>query len=137
MEANPTLKKRPCRICRKWFRPNPRVGENQKTCAKAKCKDEWHRKKCATWNKQNNGYFKAIYLDKKLELAKENSKDIQTTQNKTLTISRLKLGLSWRDIQEAIGLQQAVIIEYFLQLLFRRVQEEIELTFCKKREKDQ
>ena len=32
-EDNPT-RKRPCRICRKWFRPNPRLGERQRQVQK-------------------------------------------------------------------------------------------------------
>ena len=58
--------KRPCRICGKWFVPNPRLGERQKTCGTDVCKQRWHTAKCAEWNSQNRAYFKEIYLRSRL-----------------------------------------------------------------------
>ncbi len=40
------VRKKPCRICRRWFMPNPRLKERQMTCGNSLCKKEWHRKKC-------------------------------------------------------------------------------------------
>jgi hypothetical protein len=60
-------KKRPCRISGRWVTPHPRLKERQKTCADALCKREWHRRKCAQWNKSNPDYFKSNYLQKKLD----------------------------------------------------------------------
>ena len=60
-------KKRPCGICRRWFTPHPRLKDRQQTCGDPVCKKEWHRKKCAEWNKRNGDYFKANYLQKKLD----------------------------------------------------------------------
>ncbi len=120
------LKKRPCRICGKWYRPNPRVGDSQKTCSDPDCKREWHKKQCARWNKSNKEYFKAIYLSKKLEEVKKNSAVSDEVQGKNLTLPpRLKLGLPRKEVQEAIGLQHLVIIEYIAQLLMKRFQEVI------------
>lgn len=33
---------RPCGVCGKWFRPDPRPGERQHTCGKPGCRREWH-----------------------------------------------------------------------------------------------
>jgi len=111
--------KRPCRICRRWFTPNPRVKDRQKTCGGASCKREWHRKKCSDWNKQNTDYYRTNYLQKKLEE--------ETGSKKTSKIlpvkSRLKSGLPHNLVQEVIGIQHLIIIEYFGQLLFGRFQE--------------
>jgi hypothetical protein len=109
-------KKRPCRICRRWFMPNPRLKDRQKTCGDAACKREWHRRKCAQWNKNNSDYFKANYLQSKLN--PENAKALQPT-------SRLKSGLPLGYVQEVISVQHLIIIEYFGQLLFRRFQAAI------------
>ena len=110
MQKDLGWKKRPCRICGRWFTPNPRLKDRQKTCADPHCKREWHRKKCAQWNKSNPDYFKSNYLQKKLE---------GTPGCK----SRFKSGLPLVFVQEVIGIQHLVIIEYFGQLLKRRFQE--------------
>ena len=105
-------KKRPCRICGRWFVPDPRLKDRQKTCADAQCKREWHRRKCAQWNKDNADYFKSNYLQKKLEA--------------TLACkSRFRSGLPLVFVQEVIGLQPLVILEYLVQHLLRRFQEVI------------
>ena len=40
-------KKCPCRVCRKWYRPDPRLGERQRTCGEEACKREWNLRLCA------------------------------------------------------------------------------------------
>ena len=119
MGKGDTCRKRPCRICRRWFMPNPKVKNDQKTCGAPLCKREWHRKKCAEWNKKNRDYFKANYLQKKLEAVTLPGAPPRSPRIE----SRLKLGLPFSCFQEAISIQQAVIIEYFGLLLFRRFQE--------------
>lgn len=106
-------KKRPCSICRRWFMPHPRLKERQKTCGDPFCKKEWHRRKCSEWNRANSDYFKANYLQKKL--------DSQATT--TPVKSRLKTGLPLERVQEVIGIKHIVIIEYLAQLLVQRFQD--------------
>jgi len=112
-------KKRPCRICRRWFLPNPKLRDRQKTCGDDQCKREWHRRKCAEWNKNNADYFRSNYLHNKLDDASQSQKVSETLQPK----SRLKSGLPLHYVQEVIGIQHLVIIEYLAQLLFGRFQE--------------
>lgn len=95
--------------------PHPRLKERQKTCGDAACKNEWHRRKCTEWNRANSDYFKANYLQRKL--------DSQATT--TPLKSRLKTGLPLNRVQEVIGMQHLVIIEYLAQLLVRRFQDVI------------
>ena len=119
--------KRPCRICSRWFMPNPRLKDRQKTCGDAQCKREWHRRKCAEWNKENSNYFKANYLQKKLDAALQSEKVSITPQPKSGPLAptkiRLRSGLPFEYVQEVIGTQHLIIIEYLAQLLFRRFQE--------------
>jgi len=112
-------KKRPCRICRRWFRPHARLKDRQKTCGDPACQKEWHRRTCARWNKDNGEYFKEIYLDKKLkaEVACRDSTGPLARK------SRFPGALPREIVQEVIGTQHLIIIEYFGQLLLRRVQE--------------
>jgi len=89
MSRSPT-RKRPCRVCKRWFIPHPRLKERQKTCGDQQCQREWHRRKCEQWNHNNADYFKDNYLDKKLE---------QTGTPR----SRLKTGLPLSYVQQLIG----------------------------------
>ena len=65
--------KRPCCICRKWFKPDVRQKGRQKTCGRSACKTELHRRNCQKWNKENGEYVKNNYLGKKLEKIEEKS----------------------------------------------------------------
>lgn len=126
-------KKRPCRICRKWFTPNPRVGARQKTCGDSECMRKWHTRKCAEWNRNNRQCSQENYFHDKLTLAlNQNDTDKRASvANATakplvfysLTTQYPRLPRSF--IQEVIGVQQLVIIEHIAQQLFRDVQEVI------------
>ena len=123
------MRKRPCRICRRWFSPHPRLEDRQMTCGDPKCKREWHRRKCAEWNKKNDDYFKTNYLGKKLEAVTQPEQISASPEPKKHPIpllkSRLKSGLPQEKVQEVIGVEHLVIIEYLAQLLLKRFQEVI------------
>jgi hypothetical protein len=94
------------------------------TCGDARCKTEWHRKKCEEWNRRNSDYFKANYLQKRLEAAGRGagtckSLTAKCSPGRTLK-SRMKTGLPLEYVQEVIGIQHLIIIEYLAQLLNRR-----------------
>ena len=94
--------KRPCRICRRWFTPNPRLKDRQKTCGDALCKREWHRKKCSAWNKENTDYYRTNYLQKKLDEATGTKKTSKILPVK----SRLNTGLPHGFVQEVIDFER-------------------------------
>jgi hypothetical protein len=50
-------KKRPCRICRRWFRPDPRVGDRQRACSRPECQQERRSKTQAVWRSRNPEYY--------------------------------------------------------------------------------
>lgn len=120
-------RKRPCRICRRWFVANPRLGDRQKTCGSAECQRLWHAKKCREWNGRNREYFQAIYLARKLSLLSEQHQAARADPPAVILLprSRLRLGIPRWEVQEVIGAQTLVIIEYVSQLLLRRFQEVI------------
>jgi hypothetical protein len=111
------MRRRPCRICRRWFSPHPRVQERQMTCGDLHCKREWHRKKCAEWNRKNGDYFRTNYLHKKL--------DGVNGSRGSPARSRFETKLPRQRVQEVIGMEHLVIMEYLAQLLWRRFQEVI------------
>lgn len=115
-------RKRPCRICGKWFSPNPRLGERQKTCGDKECQRKWHAKKCREWNRKNLPYFQEIYLERCLASC-ETPRGQVTTK---LSNAVIPASLPATSVQEVINLQQLVIIRYLLRQPNRRFQEVIE-----------
>ena len=124
MSTTPT-RKRPCRICRRWFLPDPRLKERQMTCGKTYCKREWHKKKCAEWNRKNRDYFKANYLQKKIDAATQCRGDPEAALPVTIPASRMKTGMPLEYVKEVIGVQPVIIHEYLAQLLDRRWRQTI------------
>jgi hypothetical protein len=61
----PEARKRPCSICRCWFRPNPRVGGRQHVCGKPACQTERRQKTQADWRRRNRGYAIAWRIDRR------------------------------------------------------------------------
>src|SRR5215471_7524008 len=55
----PDVRKRPCCICRHWFRPDPRVGGRQRACGRAECQATRRRQTQAAWRARNPDYFTA------------------------------------------------------------------------------
>jgi hypothetical protein len=103
------------------------------TCGYARCKTEWHRRKCAEWNRRNSDYFKANYLQKKLEAAGQGADISKTPAAKSSPCrtlkSRMKTGLPLEYVQEVAGIQHLIIIEYLAQLLNRRFAKTMTASF--------
>jgi len=55
----PDTRKRPCCICRHWFRPDPRVGTRQRACRQVECQVARRRQTQAAWRRRNPDYFLA------------------------------------------------------------------------------
>lgn len=102
-------RKRPCRICRRWFLPNARLRKRQVTCADPDCQRKWHTKKCREWNRANKAYFRANYLQNKLDA-------VGDAGGKPAK-SRLNTGLPSEVVQAVIGIKHLVIIEYMAQFI--------------------
>ena len=61
----PEARKRPCTICRRWFRPDPRVGTRQRACGNPDCQTERRQKTQESWRGRNRGYSMASRLDRR------------------------------------------------------------------------
>ena len=55
----PDAQKKPCCICRRWFRPDPRIGSRQRACQNPDCQVARRRKKQKRWRERNPDYFLA------------------------------------------------------------------------------
>ena len=122
------LKKRPCRICKKWFRPNSRLGDRQKTCGALECQRQWHIRTCTQWNLKNRAFAKESYLKDRLDQLAPGSKTSSPPlppPSKSSPPWTSPLDYPRGVVQEVIGAQQLIIIDYIARLLIRRVQEVI------------
>src|SRR6266545_1010681 len=50
------VKKRPCRICHRWFQPDRRVGDRQRACPRSECQAERRKRAQAAWRKRHPEY---------------------------------------------------------------------------------
>jgi hypothetical protein len=58
----PDAAKRPCRICRRWFLPDIRVGGRQRVCGRPECQATRRKQNNASWLARNPGYFVALRI---------------------------------------------------------------------------
>jgi hypothetical protein len=58
----PDARKRPCTICRHWFRPDPRIGARQRACRKPECQAVRRKQTQARWRAANAGYATAYRI---------------------------------------------------------------------------
>ena len=61
----PAARKRPCSICRRWFRPDPRVGLRQRACGKPDCQAARRKKTQARWRAKNPDYAAGYRLQRR------------------------------------------------------------------------
>jgi hypothetical protein len=127
MEEKRKNKKRPCRICGKWYAPNPRLADRQQTCGTMECQRKWHARKCAEWNRKNRTYFKEIYLRGRLEFfgidLPAESPSCSSCRINDPPRRSSPLDLPQEVVQEVIEVKLFIIIEYIVRLLMRRFQE--------------
>ena len=51
--------KRPCSICHRWFRPDPRIGSRQRACRNTECQAARRVQTQRNWRKSCPDYFTA------------------------------------------------------------------------------
>jgi hypothetical protein len=94
------VRKRPCRICRRWFRPDPRAGERQRTCGTTSCQAERRRRAVAAWRARHPDYDREDRLRRRLQSDAEQARGVDPMS-----------GVDWGAARNAVGLEVAVVIE--------------------------
>jgi hypothetical protein len=112
-------RKRPCKICRKWFLPDARQVGRQKTCGNPACQKENHRRQCARWNQKNREYYKDNYLSEKLDQVEALLAADALHKTVAMPGSRIKLDLPKKLVADIIGVQLLVILEYIIEQAIR------------------
>ena len=111
----PDARKRPCRICRRWFRPDVRVGDRQRTCREPDCQKARRQKTQASWRARNPGYATAHRIT-------------QCHQDKTADPARTPPPLNqlpWDLAKDQFGGQGADFIGVLGTLLLRTAKDQI------------
>lgn len=101
------VRKRPCRICHRWFRPHPRAGDRQRTCSGAPCQAERRRRAVAAWRRRHPDYDRDDRLRRRLQV----SPGVEAVGTDPLA------QLDWDAARNAVGLEVAVVIEETGRLL--------------------
>jgi hypothetical protein len=111
-------RKRPCRICKKWFRPHPRAGLRQRVCSSPECQRERHRRACAAWRRRNPDYERADRLRQRLR------SELPETAEAPLAACPVHR-LHWPAARDAVGLQVVVVIREAVRVLWEWTQDAV------------
>jgi len=109
------LRKKPCCVCRQWFRPNPRVGARQRMCGKAECRVLHRQKTQAQWRRRNPGYAIAYRIDQRAA---------QTEPPEVLRVPAPLDQLPWEFAKDEFGSQHADFMGVMGALLVRTAKDE-------------
>lgn len=102
-------KKRPCRVCRKWFLPHARAGDRQKVCGSSNCQRERHRRACAQWHDRHPDYDREGRLRERLK-----TPEVEPSAHPPADpLPRL----DWSAARDAVGMEAAVIVEETAKVL--------------------
>lgn len=95
-------RKRPCRVCRKWFTPHVRAGDRQRTCGADGCQRERHRRACAAWRARHPEYDREDRLRRRL--VQDEAPVAEPTADPLRRID-------WPAVRALVGLGVAVTVE--------------------------
>lgn len=65
MENMREVQQKRCAYCGRYFKPDPRVGDRQKSCKDNKCQAKRKKEGQKKWLEDNPGYFKGRYANTK------------------------------------------------------------------------
>ena len=108
-------RKRPCRICRRWFIPHPRTGDRQHVCSRADCQRERHRRACQRWRQREAPAERAHRLRQRLQEAAEGAPAAGPGPR-----------LPWDVVRDAVGPEVTVILEEISRLLADVVRDAVQ-----------
>ena len=111
----PDAQKKPCSICRRWFRPDPRAGKRQRACGQADCQGVHRRKMQAAWRRRNPEYFVARRMQER---------GTREQPQEPLRLSSPLSRLPWDVAQSEFGVQGADFLGVMGKVLLRPAQFE-------------
>ena len=110
-------RKRPCCICRRWFRPDNRVGSRQRACSRPACQALRRRKKQAAWRARNPNYFAGRRIQARMAV---------DPPPEPLRLPSPLNRLPWDIAQSELGVQGADFIAVMGALLVHSAQSQLQ-----------
>jgi len=107
------LKARPCLICRKWFHPDPMVGERQHVCGNPACQKERHRRACARFHEHDPDYDPHTRFTAKL---------VKVDPGGRGRIVPLE-AIDWQYARKVVGLKITTLVEETGKVLLRQARD--------------
>jgi hypothetical protein len=114
------LHKRPCRICRGRFLPDPRVGDRQHVCSSPECQAARRNKTQASWRERNPEYFVARRLKQRAALVQPPPAPPPSPMRVPPPLDRLP----WDVAQDEFGVQGADFLGVFGRVLLGAAQDQ-------------
>jgi hypothetical protein len=114
--------KKPCSVCRRWFVPNARVGQRQRTCGTAPCREMQRRRTQARWRKANPGYWRDLRLHEQMEKARRRG----AVQAPAASEPAMVAAIPWQQAQDAMGPEAAVFIAFVVRLAARQARSALQ-----------
>ena len=105
---------RPCRVCRKWFHPDRKVGDRQHVCGDSACQQEWHRRNCIKWHRKHPGRKQEAQLEEGL---------VQTEPAKQRRLRDPLDAIDWGRAKAAVGLKIVVLMRETGKVILRRARD--------------
>ena len=109
-------RKKPCRICRRWFQPDPRVGGRQRACSQPDCQTARRQKTQASWRDRNRGYGIAWRMDRRA---------VQTQPPEPLRLAAPLNQLPWNVAKDQFGVQGTDFLGVMSALIVRTAKDQI------------
>src|ERR1035438_3034598 len=113
----PEARKRPCTICRRWFRPDARVGVRQRACTKPECQAARRQKTQASWRSRNPGYAVAWRIDRRATQVPQ--------PPEPLRLPAPLDQLPWEFAKDQFGVQRADFIGVMGALILRATKDQL------------
>ena len=109
--------RRPCRICKRWFEVDPRVGPRHRTCGEASCRAEQNRRACKKWRQDHPDQVIARRLRQRLP-ADPAPTPAEVSANPLRQFDP-------EVVRHVIGVEMRVLLEELLKVLLRVVRHEM------------
>lgn len=114
------LRARPCRICRKRFHPDARIGERQHVCSSPECQAARRKQTQASWRARNPDYFVARRLKQRAAKASPPPAPPPAPLRVPPPLDRLP----WDVAQDQFGAQGADFLGVFGKVLLSVAQDQ-------------
>jgi hypothetical protein len=107
-------RKRPCCFCRKWYRPDPRIGDRQRACRSRECQRRRRQQSQGRWRQAHPDYDIARHIH-------ERNQGERTAE--PLRVAAPLNRLPWDIAQDEMGSKAADFVGYFGKIMQRHVQD--------------